>query len=451
MRAALHRSDAGPASGPDSSEAADAGTASDADDAWSLVHAEVTLGDEPGEAEAGAEGDAGAVPRMWCYPRHAFAEQRLPGRAIAALIASDEPQEIAGLHVIAPSTQPNALFQRLPSHTQWGPVPASARWPWPRTEWDLQRAETPSTLSEHLLVGDGPAFVSYEAAFAAFFYAVAPSNWAGQQPLWRIRHLDRRAWLQRVTVAPTTLTVVVEGSQAEGAELQLTTPSGMVTHQVGPTGEVQFPLPDGLANSTLLALIRNGDWLDYRYFAYPGRGSQQDESVVWDEPDADLQLLLSGGEGPTVEFKRQLPADNSREVKRTALKTIAAFATGTGGTVVYGVDDETAEPVGLDTATMLIERQRDRLVNMIRDCIAPEPRYDPRLADVDGKTLLVLQVHAGGRGAYALFPEHPEFYVRRGASTFRARQEDIAAAFQRPDEGAVASSYWGPRLSGRLA
>jgi Schlafen, AlbA_2 len=293
--------------------------------------------------------------------------------------------------------------------------------------------------------------MSYEAAFAAFFYGVVPSNLASQQPLWRIRRLDHRAWLHRVTVAPTTLTVIVQGSEAGDAELQLTTPTSMVTHRVGPTGQVRFPLPDGLADSTLLALIRNGDWLDYRHFADPARGDRRDESVVWDKPGADLQLLLNGGEGPTVEFKRQLPAGNGRETKRTALKTVAAFATGAGGTVLYGVDDTTAEPVGLDTATMSIERQRDRLVNMIRDCVDPEPSYDLQVAQVDGRTLLVLQVHAGGHDAYALFPEHPEFYVRRGASTFRARQQDIEAAFQRPDSGAIASFYWGPGSSHRLA
>lgn len=245
--------------------------------------------------------------------------------------------------------------------------------------------------------------------------------------------------------------MIVEGSQADGAELQLTTPTSTVTHRVGPTSHVHFPLPDGLADSTLLVLTRDGDWLDYRHFADPARGDRQDESVVWDEPGADLQLLLNGGEGPTVELKRQLPADNGREAKRTALKTVAAFATGVGGTMLYGVDDATAEPVGLDTATMSVERQRDRLVNMIRDCIDPEPGYDLQLAEVDGKTLLVLQVHAGGRGAYALFPERPEFYVRRGASTYRARQQDIEAAFQQPDRGAIASSSWDPRWSRRLA
>jgi len=447
LRAALHRFGADATGGRGSDEAADAGTASDAGDAWSLVHAEVTTGDEPGPAKREVAADADAVSRRWRYPRHAFVEQPLAGRVAAALITSREPQTVAGLRVIAPATQPTATFQRLPSHRQWGPALTSTRWP--RTEWELCYANTTSTLGEQLLVGDGPAFISYEAAFAAFFYAVGPSNLAGQQPLWRIRRVDRRAWLQRVAIAPAALTVSVEGSKAAGAEVQLTTPTSMVTHRVGPTGEVRFPLPDGLANGTLLALTGDGDWLDYRYFAYPGRGDQQDESVVWDEPDADLQVPLSGGEGPTVEFKRELPADD-RESKRTVLKTIAAFATGAGGTVLFGVDDVTAEPVGLDTATMPVERQRDRLTNMIRDCIDPEPGYDLQVADLDGKTLLVLHVHAGGRGAYALFPERPEFYVRRGASTFRARQQDIAAAFRQPDRGAVASSYWAPGWSGRF-
>jgi predicted HTH transcriptional regulator len=66
---------------------------------------------------------------------------------------------------------------------------------------------------------------------------------------------------------------------------------------------------------------------------------------------------------------------------------------------------------------MSAERQRDRLVDMIRANIDPAPRCNLQVAEVDGKTLLVLQVHAGGRGANALFPQNPEFYVRRGAST----------------------------------
>jgi hypothetical protein len=61
------------------------------------------------------------------------------------------------------------------------------------------------------LVGNGPAFVNYEAAFSAFFLAAAPGNQANQEPLWRVLTLDLRAWLHQVRIAADGLTVVVKG------------------------------------------------------------------------------------------------------------------------------------------------------------------------------------------------------------------------------------------------
>jgi hypothetical protein len=72
---------------------------------------------------------------------------------------------------------------------------------WPRTEWDVARGGSLSTRHDNVLVGDGPVFVTFEAAFSAFFYHAAPSNMAGQQPVWRIIRLDRRASEPRARVS----------------------------------------------------------------------------------------------------------------------------------------------------------------------------------------------------------------------------------------------------------
>ena len=107
------------------------------------------------------------------------------------------------------------------------------------------------------------------------------------------------------------------------------------------------------------------------------------------------------------------------------LKTVAAFASGNGGTILFGVSDD-GTVTGLDSATM--DQRRGRLVSMIRDLVTPELPYDIRVETIDDRTVLVLDVHPG-RGGHALFPDKPEFYVRRGATTFRARVEDIASAY----------------------
>jgi predicted HTH transcriptional regulator len=66
----------------------------------------------------------------------------------------------------------------------------------------------------------------------------------------------------------------------------------------------------------------------------------------------------------------------------------------TGGTVLFGVDDD-AQVVGLDPGTP--DRQSGAVPSMIGSNIEPEPPYGLRTAEVDGKTLLLVEVAAGGR------------------------------------------------------
>ncbi|WP_433496807.1 RNA-binding domain-containing protein [Sphaerimonospora sp. CA-214678] len=380
------------------------------DDGWQLDHAYVTLNDPSRPTE----------PRRWRYAAHQFLDQPLSGRLLANLLGG-EPQHIDGLLVTPSEAVANALFERRPSHRPWVPVTL----PWPVTEWTISRAGNQIPSRTDLLIGAGPSFLNPDAAFAAFMYGAA-SQTISQSPLWRVHVIHPEAYLDRVTVRPDCLIVDVRGTEAAGTALQLSSPTTDTCRTVGRRRRIRFSLPNGIPDHSLLVLRRSDEQLDFRYLTYPGPGRVPDQSVVWEEPGIGLQLLINTGEGPQVEFKAQLPDGNSDNARRTMLKTVAAFASGAGGTILFGVSDD-GMVTGLDPATL--DRQRDRLVNMIRDLVTPDPPYSIRIEEIGGLPVLVLEVQPGRRGGYALFPDKPEFYVRRGATTFRARVEDIASAY----------------------
>jgi predicted HTH transcriptional regulator len=113
------------------------------------------------------------------------------------------------------------------------------------------------------------------------------------------------------------------------------------------------------------------------------------------------------------------------------MRTVAAFASGGGGTVLFGVADD-AEVVGIEAIA------RDELMlavgSMIRNTIEPEPPHELRTVQWRDKMVLLVEVSAGGRW-YAVNPVKPEFYVRRGASTVPARVDEIAAGFGQQQRG----------------
>jgi hypothetical protein len=378
------------------------------DDAWQVRHGEVTLG-----------AAASPKPRTWRYANDAFLETRVPGHLAAGLLRP-EGQEIDGLKVTAPASLANGIYQRVAGGTDWRP----AIMPWPRTQWEIQAEPSATSREGGLLVGDGPSFVSHEAAFSAFFYGAAPSNMANQQPLWRIIQIDRRAWLHQIKIFSDALTVVVKGTALNEVALELCTPTSRIVRRVGRTGRLKLRLPRGLAANSLLLLRQGDEWLDYRNFYSSTPGGDVDPSVIWHQPEAELALLIAGGEGQRVEFKQEVPMTESS--RKTVLKTIAAFASSDGGTMLFGVADDT-QVLGID-ATKL-DGLKLAIVNMIRNSIDPEPSYRLRDEQLDGRTLLVLEITAGYPW-YTVNPAKPEFYVRRGASTSPARKSEIAAGFR---------------------
>ena len=146
-----------------------------------------------------------------------------------------------------------------------------------------------------------------------------------------------------------------------------------------------------------------------------------------EDPEGEIQALLVQGEGQQVEFKRQLPEDTA-ESKRTVFKTVAAFANGYGGSIVFGVEKDEATVCGLNGIDPLTER--DRLAQLVRSIVTPAPAVEVRQYDLDGKTLLVLSVKAGTNPPYGITlpgkKDKPvEFYVRRDATTFPATADEL--------------------------
>ena len=120
------------------------------------------------------------------------------------------------------------------------------------------------------------------------------------------------------------------------------------------------------------------------------------------------------GEGYELEFKR-IP--NEDRVKY--LKTAVAFANGKGGSILFGVaNDGTVR--GVDKRRVFAEM--DGIVDSVVNACSPRIPIDIGIEDVEGKSVIVLDVLAGSRCPYFLKAEGDKdgVYVRVGATTQRA-------------------------------
>lgn len=99
------------------------------------------------------------------------------------------------------------------------------------------------------------------------------------------------------------------------------------------------------------------------------------------------------GESESIEWKRELPAKADRY-----LKTVVAFANTSGGKLVFGIDDQTREIVGVaqDQLPALI----DGITNAISDAIVPQLIPAISTADADGKSVLIVEIFPGTARPY---------------------------------------------------
>lgn len=89
-----------------------------------------------------------------------------------------------------------------------------------------------------------------------------------------------------------------------------------------------------------------------------------------------------------------------------------------------GVQDRTGKIVGMEGDPFALA---DKIIQVVRTNIRPEPKTSTETCVIDGKTIFALHVEQGGtEKPYALHPDkRPEYYVRRGATTWEAKPEEI--------------------------
>lgn len=102
---------------------------------------------------------------------------------------------------------------------------------------------------------------------------------------------------------------------------------------------------------------------------------------------------LLAGESKNVEFKRVRPTDAKKYVK-----TVVAFANGHGGKIIFGVEDGCMEIIGIPNEILF--REMDAIANVISDSCEPMIIPDISLQEIDGKTLIIVEIAPGMQRPY---------------------------------------------------
>ena len=146
-----------------------------------------------------------------------------------------------------------------------------------------------------------------------------------------------------------------------------------------------------------------------------------------------LDKILSG-ESLNVEFKERIPDKSIRY-----MKTVVAFANGSGGKLIFGVEDGTRKIIGVETEQVF--RDMDSIANAISDSCAPEIIPDISLQSAEGKTLIVVEVPEGRHRPYYVksLGRDEGVYVRvsgttRPADDFMIRELTIEGSCQHYDQ-----------------
>lgn len=362
------------------------------------------------------------------YGSVAFVGEKISGTVLAEWLSLGRG-EVAGYSFSVPTLSPDVSWHRVPSHTKYGYL--SARWPFTQFEINIGSNAAPrdAALSVGYLASDMyPFFPDYRTAAFELLHRVTERELGSDLPreIIDVRIAHPEAWIEHVHFSPSSVSVTIDGDSADGTRLEVVgSPNLRWDKSLTQSGDYGCPLPSGIPKDLWIVLSREGVRLDYRHVNQLWSPfSETVENLTFEAPDIRTRLEehLYRGEGETIEFKRELPRNKDK-----LLKTVAAFANGEGGVILVGVDDD-GTVVGVGQP---INEGKDGITNLIRNTVVPEPRIHLDDGKIDDKDVIAIYVDKGDSPPYCLHPDKPEAYVRRGGTTFRARQDEIRALGQR--------------------
>ena len=355
--------------------------------------------------------------RRWEYETWILLAGPCSGREVGQWLTS-ATGSLLGIGFSLPPIHAQVMTEEQASHslTTYAPL----RWPF--TEYDL--TSTAGAMSTALtqagfLIGQGgtPSFISIGLAANQLLFGMAEERDSGHPLILRVARTD--AWIRHVHLTPTSVTVRTSGRLAPGSRLELLTTSEVSQSAVvDAKRKVSFVLPHGLPPGARLLLSRDGLWRDDRYLDFAYRLSQPDFTWESGDPATDIEALIAGGEDTTLEFKREVPT--TAEARHSAMKTVAAFANGGGGVMLFGVEND-GTVVGVSQAP----RQRDTVSSLVHDSVVPTPEFEVRIVPAAKASLVLLRVRPGEDVPYAA---HSRYYIRRAGTTFPAGPPEVRAA-----------------------
>ena len=129
--------------------------------------------------------------------------------------------------------------------------------------------------------------------------------------------------------------------------------------------------------------------------------------------------ILKQPEDKSLEFKKEIPKN-----RLNLLKTLVAFANGTGGHIYVGVNDDRTV-AGIKEEPFDLE---EKLSNIIFDSISPIPNVFFQTTSVEDKVIFIIRVLAGANQPYYLKKTGPEdgIFVRVGSTNRKADTQVVA-------------------------